>query len=84
MNYQLARDFITGISEFGESFINKKIKLNSKEAWSENYRRLSDLDKLQEISMSLSKEDVDLIIRSTNFPGFPPYILFHGHRFELK
>ena len=82
-NYELAKNFISGIHKNGEEFIHKRL-LNHTEKWSGNTRKISDLDKLQEIPLDASKEEVNKIIKSVNFPGHPPYVLIHGHKFDLS
>ena len=51
--------------------------------WSETLHRISEIDALQSIPPTASKEEVDRIIRATRIGRFKPYIELNGYRFTL-
>ena len=52
--------------------------------WSGDAKTLSDLEKLKSISPYIDETELQRLIRATYFDGYPPYINFHGYKFELK
>lgn len=45
---------------------------------------MQEIDKLQIIAPSCTKEELERIIRATYTPDFPPRIELHGYTFVLK
>jgi methionyl-tRNA formyltransferase len=77
------KNFILNIKNNGNEYIENKILENQKVAWSKLKRTSKELDKYQIISKDIKKDDLNLIIRSFNYPGYPIELELHGHKFVL-
>lgn len=64
--------------------ISKLIKENKEEKWSKIIKKKDDLDKFYEISLNLSKKDLEKKLRATVYKKFKPYIYFHSKKFNLE
>lgn len=69
--FELCSDFINSLAVDGQKFIEKKHTANQKQKWSGSQRTISDLETLQEISPSISKEELNRVIRATHLDDFP-------------
>lgn len=65
-------------------FIEKQIKKNKKIKWSNNNKKLVDLNKFYEIDVDIKKSDFLKKIRATETPKFKPYIKLYNKKFILK
>lgn len=82
--YDLILDIATGLALEGEAFLRRKIEAASHEKWRGEARKMHEIDALQNIPLTATKEEMERVIRATNTPKFPPYIMFHGRKFVLK
>jgi len=82
--FDLIIDIATGIQLEGVSFLKKKIETSKSEQWKGQARKMKEIDELQNISISCSKEELERIIRSTYTTDFPPIINLHGYQFFLR
>ena len=58
---------------------------SSDETWKRKPYRRSELEDLATINPTMSKDEIDLRIRSTYYPGKPaPFIKLCGHKFEYN
>jgi len=80
----LCSDFIDKISSVGESIIEEMKTASIDEKWSGKAKLLKELDLLSTISLDVSKEELERIIRATYIEGYPPKIEMHGYKFYLK
>jgi len=80
---EMCLNFIEGISLNPEKFLNEK-KLYSKDyKWNGEARKINDLEKLKKISLPISRDDLEKIIRATYINNYPPYIELYGYKFYL-
>jgi len=82
--FDLLIDIATGLALEGKSFLDKKLSASSNEKWAGNARKMFEIDNLQVVSPTCSKEELERIIRATYTPDFPPEIQLHGYRFILR
>jgi methionyl-tRNA formyltransferase len=82
--FDLAVDITTGLAAAGKVFLDNKIAASQHEQWRGNARKIQDLDCLQIIEPSCSKQELERIIRATYTPDFPPAIHLHGYKFTLR
>lgn len=82
--YDLILDVATGLAQEGEAFLKRKIEASKHEKWQGAARRMSEIDALQNIPLTATKEEMERVIRATNTPKFPPYVIFHGRKFVLS
>lgn len=55
------------------------------EVWTHEPTTRKDLEKLLEINLDMSTDEIDKRIRSTAVPNYPgPYITIHGKKYSLK
>jgi len=82
--FDLLIDFTTGLFLEGKSFLDKKLLASINEKWSGKARKMKEIDILQRIDLSCSREELQRLIRSTHVTNFPLEINFHGYKFILK
>lgn len=75
--------FIEGISSNPVKFLDEKKYSSKNYKWNGNARKMNDLDQLKKISTSISKNDLEKIIRATYINNYPPYIELYGYKFYL-
>ena len=51
--------------------------------WAPKTGRISDIDKLEQINLNISKKELDKRVRSTYYNGYGPHIKLHGHTFKF-
>lgn len=83
LSYKLTLDIINGILINGTHFIEDKL-ISNEEKWSGKKMSIKALDKLLDISPSVSKEELEKIIKATKYKKFKPYIMLHGYKFFLE
>lgn len=59
-----------------------RISSENTDEWGETTGRIRDIDKLENIDINISKEELDKIIKSTYYNGYGPKIEVHGYRFQ--
>jgi methionyl-tRNA formyltransferase len=82
--FDLLVDITSGLALGGEAWLAEKLRLSRHEKWSGAARRMSEIDRLQVIAPTCSKDELERIIRATYTPDFAPEIHLHGYRFVLK
>ena len=82
--FDLFIDISTGLALEGNRFLDNKLAESQSESWRGKARKMSDLDNLQQVDASITKRDLEKIIRATYTSNFPPVINLHGHKFFLK
>lgn len=82
--YDLIVDITTGLALEGKEFLEKKLEASKHEKWRGSARIMSEIDKLQVVNLSCSKEELEKVIRATYTPGFPPVLYLHGYKFVLQ
>ena len=65
-------------------FIKNSQKKYLKYKWNKKTYRSSDFEKIKLIKLSMSKNKLDSVIRSTAYGDHKPYIIFHGKKFILN
>ena len=78
------KEFTTSLSKYGEKFVLNKLDINKDMTWGKKKWTSKDLNKFQVLDINIDKNELNRIIRSFNYPGFPIELEFHGHRFTLK
>jgi methionyl-tRNA formyltransferase len=82
--YDLLIDITTGLAIDGERFLKQKIHEFQHERWRGRARKMNEIDKLQLVDISISKEELERVIRATYTPAFQPLLYLHGHKFILS
>lgn len=82
--YDLLLDTTTGLALKGPIFLESQLARFAHENWRANARKMREVDRLQMVDSSISKEELERIIRSTHMPEFPLETRIHGFRFFLR
>ena len=82
--FNLLVDITTGLARDGKTFLDYKLEASQSEKWAGKAKKMSEIDKLQVVSPSSTKEELERVIRATYTPDFPPEIHLHGYKFVLK
>ena len=82
--FDLCEDFIYSLAEKGETVLLKKKTLSKNEKWRGNARKIKELQSLQTIKPSISKKELERIVKATYTKKYPPKIELHGFKFYLK
>ena len=82
--FDLFIDISTGLALEGSDFMDSKLAESKSEKWRGKARKMIDLNNLQQVAPSISKEELEKIIRATYTPSFPPVISLHGYKFVLE
>jgi len=82
--FNLFADITTGLATDGKNFLNKKIDGSKDERWRGKARKISEIDQLQIVNSTFSKQELERVIRATHTPSFPLKIHLHGYEFILK
>ena len=77
-------DTTTAIYFKGKDYITEMLTQSSHEKWRGFAKKIAELDKLQNIDLSVSEDDLKKIIRATYTQNFPPRLFLHGYEFVLK
>ena len=79
--YDMIIDTATGLAVEGPAYLTRKLNESSHEKWRGKARKMHEIDALQNIPLSATAEETARIIRATHTAKFPPYVVFHGHKF---
>ena len=82
--FNLLVDITTGLARDGKTFLDYKLEASQSEKWAGKAKKMSEIDKLQVVSPSTTREELERVIRATYTPDFPPEIHLHGYKFVLK
>jgi len=77
-------DITSAIKSGGLEMIDQMAMEAREEKWAGPAKKISELDKLLNISPSVSEAELMKLIRATYTKKFPPKIVLHGYTFELK
>jgi methionyl-tRNA formyltransferase len=80
--FNLFLDTVNSLAKEGLSLLKKEPM--EKLTWHGNAKKISDIDKLQNVPFDCSKEELKKIIRATHSEKFPIKICIHGYEFLLK
>ena len=80
----LAMETIEKIYNDEQNFIDKIINNPATIAWRGKGRKMIEVDKLQNIPLETSKQELEKIIRSCHSEDFPVSLNLHGYRFLLS
>lgn len=80
----LAMEIIEKIYNDEHNFIDKIINNPVAVSWRGKARKMIEVDKLQNISQQISKQELDKIIRSCHSNDFPVSLNLHGYKFLLS
>lgn len=61
-----------------------RISSENTDEWGKKTGRIRDIDKLENIDIGISKEELDKIIKSTYYNGYGPKIRIHGYTFKYS
>ena len=75
---------MTQITHFGSEVIEKMVSEYSGPPWGLNVGRIKEIDTLENVDTNISEEELNKIVRATNFGRFGPKITLHGHTFQFK
>lgn len=82
--FALFREVTSGIARDGTRYLDALRRDAASERWRGTARRIRELEALQTIDPSISREELDRIVRATYTEAFPPRIVLHGHEFVLR
>ncbi|MDC1239967.1 formyltransferase family protein [Litorivicinus sp.] len=82
--YFMASDFIHFLVVKGRGIILEKATFASHESWSGDARLMREFEALSTVDCSVSKSELENIIRATYVKDYPPKITLHGYNFYLK
>ena len=80
----LAKDLVQGIANYGHKFLHSRANLASNEKWSGPARRMESVDSLSRVDSSMSRTQIERVIRATHTSEFPTYVEIFGYRFLLN
>jgi len=73
-----------GISTHGDEYLDDSLKHSINEKWSGIKRTIDDLNMLSLVNTSITKNELENLIRATYTELYPPKIILHGYNFFLK
>lgn len=79
----LAIELATGVAKHGVAYLNRLADLASNEKWSGPARRMASIDSLSQVDPTISRQELDRVIRATHTPEFPTFVEIRGYRFIL-
>ena len=79
----LAKNIVQGIANNGCEYLNDRANLASHETWSGPVRRMESVDSLSRVDSSMSRKELERVIRATYTHEFPTYVDICGYRFLL-
>jgi methionyl-tRNA formyltransferase len=82
--FDLFSDLTTGLAREGYTFLEKKINSSIIEKWNGPARKINEVDKLQEVDLSIRRDELEKIIRAVHSSKFPLRIRLHGYTFYLN
>ena len=74
--FDLLIDITTGLAQNGTNFLTERLNSFRDERWSGAARKMKEIDELQIIDPSCSKEDLERVIRATHTAAFPPKYIY--------
>lgn len=77
-------DTVSDLVLGGKDALDKKVKKSAAEKWRGNATKMKDFERLNNISINVTEEELERIIRATYTEKFPPYINLFGYEFALK
>jgi methionyl-tRNA formyltransferase len=79
----LFRDLASELVKKGPGALKEKMAGSSEEKWIGEARRVKDLDNLGVVEPSVSKDELERVIRATYTIDYPTKIYLHGYEFHL-
>jgi len=77
-------DVVTELILGGRRAIDQKVKQAGFEKWKGEATKISVINRMQNIPVNISQEELERIIRATYTENFPPYVELFGYQFFLK
>jgi methionyl-tRNA formyltransferase len=72
-----------GIAESGVGYLHLHADSAADEKWGGPLRRMSSVDSLSRVDPTISRRELERVIRATNTHEFPTYVEIQGYRFIL-
>lgn len=82
--FNLFLEISEGVATGGIDYINKLCDQSRNEKWSGKRRQIKSVDDLSIAQFSMSKDELERLIRATYTPNYPPKIILHGYEFFLR
>lgn len=79
----LAKNLVQGIAKNGCEYLHRRADLASHEKWSGPVRRIESVDSLSRVESTMSRKELERVIRATYTHEFPTYVEICGYRFFL-
>ena len=84
LTYEIMVEITAGLAQEGAAYLAQRIAASASERWRGLARKMVEVDRLQQIEPTCTRDELERIIRATYTPDFPPEIHLHGYRFLLK
>ena len=84
LQYDAFCDIIEKIVSNGAKFVASMSKNYDEEPWGEKTGRIKDIDQMEIVTESTSKEELERVIRATSIGAFGPKIILHNKIFRLS
>lgn len=84
LTYELLVDTTAGLAREGQAYLERQLVAAASEQWRGLARKMVEIERLQQIEPTCTREELERIIRATYTPDFPPEIRLHGYRFVLQ
>ena len=78
--YALFVEFTTNIKKLGPGYVQAKLA-NNEFDWARKRYKIQEIDRLQEVGLDISAEELKSRIRSLHHENFPVELRLHGFRF---
>lgn len=79
----LAERLVQGIAHYGCEYLYCRAELASHEQWTGPVRRIASVDSLSRVDSTISRKELERVIRATHTREFPTYVEICGYRFLL-
>lgn len=81
--FELFTDVSTGIADRGADYIDELRIASAQHRWRGKAPRAQDLDKLQEVNVDISSEELARRLRAVHTDAYPLKLTLHGYQFRL-
>ena len=77
-------DIVGNLSRYGKKYLDNLSLQSSNQKWGDHVGRMREIDQLEFFDKTISKEELERLIRATHKGRFGPKIKIHGYTFQYK
>ena len=77
-------DIAGNLSRYGKKYLDNLSLQSSNQKWGDHVGRMREIDQLEFFDETISKEELERLIRATHIGRFGPKIKIHGYTFQYK